>query len=169
MDDKIFNRARKRDEEAFLTLMRLYKDNVYYTGLAYLKNSEKAKEAVQEVTFRAYKNIHKVKKATAVKAWLVRITINYCLDEIKKSKRFQSGNDFTLIESSQSHDVTESLFLTEAIHTLRPKYQMVVIMKYYNDLTVNEIAESLKMPTGTVKTYLSRALTELRNYAERGI
>lgn len=167
MENDTFNKVRKRDEQAFIEMMQEYKQVVYYTALTYFKNSEQAIEAVQEVTFRAYKNIHKVKKATALKAWLTRITINYCLDEIKKRKRFVN-NDSPLGYIPIDEDPSTSMFVSEALQTLQPKYQTIVILKYQQDLTLTEIATSLKMPIGTVKTYLNRALKELREYVEKG-
>ncbi len=167
MDNDTFNKVRKRDEQAFLEMMQQHKQAVYYTALTYFKNREQAIEAVQEVTFRAYKSIHKVKNASALKAWLTRITINYCLDELKKRKRFVSGNS-PLDYVPVSDDPSTSLFVTEAILTLHPKYQTIIILMYQQDLTLTEIAASLNMPIGTVKTYLNRALKELRVYVEKG-
>ncbi|WP_407270935.1 RNA polymerase sigma factor [Radiobacillus sp. PE A8.2] len=167
MDDITFKKVRKREEEAFIEMMKDYKSIIYYTALTYLKNSDAALEAVQEVTFRAYKNVHKVKKAQALKAWLTRITINYCLDEIRKGKRVHPDNS-TLEDVSVMVDPSTSLFVDGAIQTLKPKYQTVILLKYQQDLTLTEIADSLSIPIGTVKTYLNRALQELRAYAKKG-
>ncbi|MFD1739493.1 RNA polymerase sigma factor [Bacillus salitolerans] len=167
MDNDFFRKVRKRDEQAFIDMMKVYKPAIYYTALTYFKNSDQATEAVQEVTFRAYKNIHKVKKEVAIRAWLTKITINYCLDEIKKRNRFvHSDQPVEFIQTSE--DPTTSLFITEAIQTLSPKYQTVVILKYQQDMTLTDIATSLNLPLGTVKTYLNRALKELRGFAEKG-
>lgn len=167
MDDITFKKVRKRDKTAFVDMLNEYRSLIYYTALTYLKNSENAREAVQEVTFRAYKNVHKIKKARAVKAWLTRITINYCLDEIKKNKRLHP--DYRFIEQQSANiDPSTSLFVSDAIQTLNPKYQTIIILKYQQDLTIHEIAESLSLPVGTVKTYLNRALNDLRSYVKKG-
>ncbi len=167
MGENTFNKVRKRDEKAFIEMMQEYKQVIYYTALTYFKNSEQAIEAVQEVTFRAYKNIHKVKKESALKAWLTRITINYCLDEIKKHKRF-SNNDSQLDYIQVVEDPSTSLFVSEALQTLQPNFQTIIILKYQQDLTLAEIAASLKMPIGTVKTHLNRALKILREFVKEG-
>ncbi|MCA0970708.1 RNA polymerase sigma factor [Halobacillus litoralis] len=167
MDQQTFKKVKKREESAFLSMMQEHKGTVYYTALTYFKNEDLAREAVQEVTFRAYKNVHKVRKISAIKAWLTRITINYCLNEIKKNKRF-SQDEQVLEGLSESFDPSGSLVLSQAVQSLSKKYQTIVIMKYQQDLTVTEISESLGMPVGTVKTYLNRALKELRAYMKRG-
>lgn len=168
MDDKTFKQLKKRDESAFLEMMRQHKNTVYYTALTYLKNQEKALEAVQEVTFRAYKNCYKIKKASAIKAWLTRITINYCLDEIKKNKKVQQNEEFIQEVAQKGQDQSTSIVLSEAIQTLKPKYQIVVLMKYQQDMTIQAISESLSLPQGTIKTYLNRGLKELKGYLKKG-
>lgn len=168
MDQETFKKVKKRDEEAFLYMMGLYKNTVYYTALTYFKDEEKALEAVQEVTFRAYRNCHKIKKVYAVKAWLVRITINYCLNEIKKNKRFKQDDDYIKNVPKTDGDHTTSFLLSDAIQSLKPKYQTVIMLKYQQDMKNREIAESLSLPEGTVKTYINRALKELKAYMKKG-
>lgn len=168
MDKTTFKKVQKRDEGAFLDMIQTYKSVIYYTALAYFKNNEKALEAVQEVTFRAYKSIHKVKESTAIRGWLTRITINYCLSELKKNKRYDLANRSLDTFSDNSSDFDTSLFITEAIQSLKKNYQTVVMMKYQQDLTITEIAESLNIPVGTVKTHLNRALKDLRAFMKKG-
>jgi len=168
VDQESFKRLKKRDEKAFLDMMRLHKNTVFYTAITYLKNEEKALEAVQEVTFRAYKNCHKIKKAKAVRAWLTRITINYCLNEIKKDKRFEKDDTYIQSVPTTHGDHTTSYVLSQAIHSLKPKYQTVILLKYQQDMKNQDIADSLSIPVGTVKTYLNRALKDMKIYLKKG-
>src|SRR5690625_4427453 len=67
--------------------MHLYKVDLYKTAISFLKNEEKALEAIQEVTYRAYKNLKNIRQKQYFKTWLIRIMINYCNDELKKDHR----------------------------------------------------------------------------------
>ena len=67
---EIARKAIKGDDEAFLQIMQLYKDTLYRTAFAFLKNEHDALEAMQEVTFRAYQKIHTLKEPTYMKTWL---------------------------------------------------------------------------------------------------
>ena len=80
--------AKKGNSEAFIQLLETQKGQIYRIAFAYLKNEQDALEAIQEVTFRAFKNIRKLKEPKYFSTWLTRIMINYCIDELKRKKRF---------------------------------------------------------------------------------
>jgi RNA polymerase sigma-70 factor (ECF subfamily) len=86
-EKKLVEKAIKGNEDAFLELIHSYQEPMYRTAISYLKNEGDALEAVQEVTYRAYRNIKTVKESAYFKTWLIRIMMNYCQDVIKKSKR----------------------------------------------------------------------------------
>lgn len=85
-DKKNTQRAIKGNDDAFVKLIGRYKLDLYRTALSYLRNEEEALEAIQEVTYRAYKNIGTVRDAQFVKTWLIRIMINYCIDQLNMKK-----------------------------------------------------------------------------------
>ena len=88
MNEKLLvKKAIKGDQEAFLALMHSYEEALYRAAISYLKNEGDALEAIQEVTYRAYRSIKTVKEPAYFKTWLIRIMMNYCQDVIKKSKR----------------------------------------------------------------------------------
>ncbi|MDN4606603.1 sigma factor [Sporosarcina highlanderae] len=76
------------DDDAFLSLMQFHKEALLRTAIAFLKNDQDALEALQEVTYRAYKKIHTVREPAYVKTWLIRIMMNYCQDQLKRGKRY---------------------------------------------------------------------------------
>ena len=131
MELHIVKKAIEGDEQAFLYVMQVNKEALYRTALAFLKNEHDAIEAVQEVTFRAYKKIKTLKDSAYVKTWLIRIMMNYCQDELKKKKRFisQEGlqQDIAIYDSSL-------LIVEEALSTLSAEQQQLVHMKYFLDL-----------------------------------
>jgi len=152
--------AIKGDDEAFLELMKAYKIDLYKTALAYLRNEGEALEAVQEVTFRAYKGIRALREPSYVKTWLIRIMINYCNDMLKKRKRVVFNEAAIYSEGRlENHDGLE---IRDAMQGLDVRSQEILAMKYFQDLKISEIAAALDHPEGTIKTWLNRALKALR-------
>src|SRR5690625_790926 len=144
--------------------MKFYKTDLYRVALSYLRNQEDALEAIQAVTYRAYKNIHKVRQKKYLKTWIIRIMINYCNDQLKRKKRFILDNDYI-----QSRGVIESHLLMEmndAILQLDERSREIVTLMYFHDLKIKEIAKMMGRSEGTVKTWLHRALTRLREVLE---
>ncbi|MFF2753288.1 sigma-70 family RNA polymerase sigma factor [Psychrobacillus sp. NPDC058041] len=157
--------AIKGDEQAFIQLMQLNREDLYRTAFAFLKNEHDAVEAMQEVTFRAFQKIHTVKEPKYMKTWLIRIMMNYCQDQLKKKKRFISNE--VLQEAGYSVDST--MELEEAIASLSSDEQQLIFLKYFQNTKIKEIAEIKKIPEGTVKSRLHTALKSLRNFmTEKG-
>lgn len=148
------------DDEAFYLLIDANKEKLYRISFSYLRNEGDSVEAIQEVTYKAYTQIKKLKEPKYFDTWLIRILINYCLNELKRRKR----TIFKIIELKTVEDNTERLSVEEALETLDQKYQTIIILKYFNDLTIHEIAEIMNRPEGTIKTWLHNALLKLRLY-----
>ncbi len=159
MELHIVKRAIEGDEQAFLSVMLAQKTDLYRTAFSFLKNEHDAIEAVQEVTFRAYKKIKTLKEPAYVKTWLIRIMINYCQDELKKKKRFVSQEgpqqDIAIYDSNL-------LIVEEALAKLSTEQQQLVHMKYFLDLNNKELAAIHNVPEGTIKSRLHSAISKLR-------
>ncbi|MFD1738744.1 sigma-70 family RNA polymerase sigma factor [Bacillus salitolerans] len=155
-------RAIKGDEHAFYSLVSEQKEQLYRIAYSYLKNQGDALEAIQEVTYRAYKAIGKLKEPKYFHTWLIRIMMNYCRDELRKQKRYSSQADYVL-ELAIHEDSYERLEIEEAVDALDERSQQVIKMKYFLDYKIKDIAEVMECPEGTVKTWLHKALQSLRN------
>lgn len=163
-ETELVKRAKKGDDEAFLSLIHLHKETLYWTAISYLKDENKAVEAVQETTYRAFKNIRSLKKPEYFKTWLTKIIMNYCNDVLKKEKREITQDEIlSLTGVEQDHTYLE---VEEALNTLPVELQELVRLKYFQDLKIVEIADLWEAPEGTIKTKLHRALTALRVYFE---
>lgn len=158
--------AQKGDHIAFVQLFAVQKEQMYRIAFAYFKNEQDALEAMQEVTFRAYKNIKKIKEPKYFSTWLTRIMINYCIDELKRKKRFLLSNSKALT-GSMIEEKDNLINVEAAIKVLKPKFQEIIILKYFQDMTIEQIATYLGRPSGTIKTWLSKALQELRKQITR--
>ncbi|WP_042346177.1 sigma-70 family RNA polymerase sigma factor [Bacillus massiliigorillae] len=161
-DQEIVHAAIRGDDSAFLELINIHKLSLYKTALAYLRNEEEALEAIQEVTFRAYINISKVREPVFIKTWLIRIMINYCNDMLKKQQNFVQ-HDF-LKDTPFYSQFTEHIEVLEALNHLDIRAKELIILKYFHGLKIKDIAVSMNRSEGTIKTWLNRALTTLRKH-----
>jgi len=156
------NKAKKGDNIAFQELIEEEKAKLYRTAYLYVKDENDALEIVQETVYKAYIAIKKVKEEQHFSTWLTRILINNALDFLKKKSRLipiDSLDNSSCIREIQ-HE--ENMDLLHAIDQLEPRYKTVIILRYYNDYTIRQIAETLNCPEGTVKTNLHRALSKLK-------
>ncbi|MDP4178316.1 MAG: sigma-70 family RNA polymerase sigma factor [Bacillota bacterium] len=158
--------AKKGDDNAFYELINERKAMLYKTAFLYVKNKEDAMDIVSDTVFKAYISIKKLKQPEFFNTWLTRILINNSLDFIKKNKKvvsLEENKSFHENDNLNTHENKEDVLdLHKAVDKLDDKYKTIVILKYFQDMTLNEIAEVLKCPLGTVKTYLNKALKELR-------
>ena len=167
---ELVKKAKKGDGDAFSTLIKKYEIDLYRVAKAMVKKDEDALDCIQETILKAFQSIHKLKKEEYFKTWLIRILINKCKDLIKSRKRTILYADFG--EDIPVNSNLESLEINEAMDKLHDKLKVLVILYYFEDMGIKEIAESLDMPEGTVKSRLSRAriqLKEFLDYKERGI
>lgn len=158
--------AKRGDDNAFYELINERKAMLYKTAYLYVKNKEDAMDIVSDTVFKAYISIKKLKQPEFFNTWLTRILINNSLDFIKKSKKvvsLEENQSFNENDNLNIHENKEDVLdLHKAVDKLNDKYKTIVILKYFQDMTLNEIAEVLKCPLGTVKTHLNKALKELR-------
>ncbi|MCM3733149.1 sigma-70 family RNA polymerase sigma factor [Fictibacillus nanhaiensis] len=162
--EQLVKQAIKGNDDAFLQLIHIFKVDLYKTAISFLRNEEEALEAIQEVTYRAYKGIRKLKEASYFKTWLIRIMINYCNDQLKKQKRVVINDE--MLESigvSENHSEME---LRDAMLGLDDRSREILTLKYFHDLKIKDIAGTMQCPEGTVKTWLNKALKALREKLE---
>lgn len=130
-------------------------------------------EAIQETTFRAYRNLKKLKKPEYFQTWMIRILINVCQDELKYLKN-QAPYDLEvssgLIDDPRKEPGgsmnLQRLDIILALEQMDLKYRQIIELKYFEDFTIRNIADILDRPEGTVKTWLNQALKQLREYLE---
>ncbi|QDP39500.1 sigma-70 family RNA polymerase sigma factor [Radiobacillus deserti] len=160
-------RAMNGDDEAFYSLIQENKSTLYRTAFAYTKNEHDAIDIVQEAVYKAYISLGKLKEPDYFHTWLTRILINCAIDFLRKKKRVIPFDE-PLPESVTSNGVLEqkpvedTMDLLQAVANLNEKYKTVIILKYYRDLPLKQIAEILDCPIGTVKSRLNMALKKLR-------
>ena len=162
----LINKAKKGDDDAFYELIQIHKSRLLKIAVAYLHNEEEALEALQEVTVRAYLSLNKVKHAEYFSTWIIRIMLNYCHDQSRKRKRIADpGYIDNLLETK---DYSQSLEIEEALLKIDSHFREVIILKYYNDLKLKDIAEILERSESTIKTWLYKGLKALQVQLNKG-
>lgn len=164
-EEELVIAAQSGDNEAFYKLMSLYSKSLYKIAYSYLESQQEALEAVQETTCRAFIKLKKLKQTKYFKTWVTKILINYCIDEVKRNKKLTKLT--TEIETDNSTSEDDKFDIEIALNKLDSRYKEVLILKYFQDMTTQDIASVLDCPEGTVKTWLHRGLKSLRNYFKK--
>ena len=167
-------RAKANDSDAFAELYAMTYNKVYNYARHYLKDNDLAQDALQEVYVLVLKNLHKLNDPTLFIAWLNRITFHVCYD---LSKKYYQGNsqpvtseDWENIPSDSATDNPEDIYqnkekqarINDAINMLPFHEKEVIIMRYYNNMKLEEIANSIDMSLSSVKRYLISAQKKLK-------
>ncbi|MBU5347566.1 sigma-70 family RNA polymerase sigma factor [Paenibacillus sp. FSL W7-1279] len=160
--------ACRGDEEAFYALVTEHRRRLYGIAYSYLHNESDALEVLQETVCRAWVKCRKLKHPEAFVPWLIRILINCCMDEQKRKKRMVPVEEVRSQETAAEMVSDSKLDLERALSRMKPKYRHVLILKYYQDMTISDIANILDVPEGTVKTRLHQGLKLLRQKIEPG-
>lgn len=130
----------------------------------YVQNENDAVEVFQQTIIRAYEGLPGLKEAHYFSTWLTRIMINCCKTYIIKRKVVQLVEPHTLedVSSISPTHIEEELDLWQALCRLEEKYKTVLLLRFYQDYSVKQIASILQCPEGTVKTHIRRGLQTLR-------
>ncbi len=182
-DDLLVKRAREGSPEAFDALVLRYQYKAVALAHSILRNQELAKDASQNAFVKAYFGLKNFKERARFKTWLFRIVINEAKDMLRKERsrglfKFQHETDqgeesqsiLELIPSS-GRSAKEELEAREekekleaAILKLPEREKEVFILRYLNDLSLAEVAESLNLAVGTVKAHLSHGLEKMKSF-----
>jgi len=160
------------DREAFMGITRLYQRKVFLLAYSYFHNKEDALDIVQETFLRFYQKTHMFKKGKNFQNWLLQITKNICIDYYRKhhSKgnewgRKENIEDVHLPSHNQGHSHSSSdlrEIISRCLEKLSERQRMIFVMKHYNQLQYNEIAQILNIASGTVKSLHFKAVRNLR-------
>lgn len=161
-------KAKKGNDQAFQELIHAEKNKLYRIAYLYVKNENDAIDIVHETIYKAYISIKKLKEPHYFSTWLTRILINTALDFIKQNKLVIPTEEMEQFEKIEKLHIEDSIDLVAAIDQLEEKYKTVIILRYYQDLPIKEIAKIVNSPEGTVKTHLHRAINQLKNDLREG-
>ncbi|APO46980.1 RNA polymerase subunit sigma-70 [Paenibacillus xylanexedens] len=140
-----------------------HKENVYRLAYSYVKNKEDALDIVQDSIYKAMTHLELLKNPDAVKSWFYRIVVNTALDFLRSNKKVQAM-DHEMIEtySPGTEDTYTDIDLKQTLESLPDKYKSVIILRYFEDMKIEEVAAVLDENVNTIKTRLYQAHQLLR-------
>jgi len=156
---ELVRRAIKQDEAAFEQLILLHSEQLYRTAYVYVKNEQDALDVVQETVYKAFISIGQVKEPKYFVTWLTKILIRNCYRVLNQQTVVAD-----LIEQIPMKDSSreEHLDLIDALSHLRKEYRDVLVLFYFHDVPMKEIASFIGITLNTVKTHLKRGREELK-------
>ena len=132
---------------------------MYRLAYSYVRNEEDALDIVQESVYKAIKNAGKVQQEAYIRTWILRIVMNTAVDLIRSRK-----NETGLEEAGETgkEDTYQDFDTLEALKILEPREKAVIVLRFFEDQKLEDIARTLQENTNTVKTILYRSLKKLR-------
>lgn len=163
-DEEMITAAIQGDRLALQQLLKSEKEKLYRMAYTYVKNEEEALEIFQQTVLQAIESIHQLKKPAYFSTWLTRICINKALAVLKKNKKLVVMDEVEeqRTENDSSAAIAQQLDVANALSLLPEKYKTALMLRYYRDFTVKQIAEVMNCPEGSVKTILHRGLALLK-------
>lgn len=171
---KLIERATNGDSSSFSRLMELHERRMYAVALRICANREDAQDCLQESMLRIYRSINSFKGQSSFATWVYRVTMNTCLDELRKKKNKQNTSLDGLLDmgwspvddtsSPEKHAVDSEVqkCLRAAIAELPEDMRAAVVFRDIQGFTYDEIAQMLNINVGTIKSRISRGREKLR-------
>ena len=160
----LIKKAQRGNDKAFLELFQHYEQDLYRMAFIYVKNKNDALDVVQETAYKSFKSIKELKEPKYFKSWLIRIAISCSLDIIRKRKKVvplkQGFEEY--ISGAVHDDLTSAITLRELIEELREEEKSIILLRFYQGMTLKEVSETLNIPLGSAKTIMYRGLAKLR-------
>ncbi len=168
------------DQKAYAELMGRYRDSVYFMLLKMVNNKDDADDLTIEAFGKAFKRLSQYTPTYAFSTWLFKIASNNCIDFIRRKKMNTFSIDKT-IENDEGGEMSMNIkadglnpeehmvkkqkvkLMREVVEKLKPRYRVLVEMRYFDELSYEEISDKLELPLGTVKAQLFRAREFLAN------
>ena len=162
----LVERAGRGDHDAFAELVSTSIAHLEAVARLILRDHELARDAVQDAYFRAWRSLPGLRDADRFDAWMHRLTVNACLDAMRRVRRRPLEVDIEPLELSGATDpmgqVANRDQLERAFAKLPTDLRVVLVLHYYVDLPVSAIADTLGIPLGTAQSRLARALASMR-------
>lgn len=173
-DFELVTRAKTGDEAAYTAIMSRYREPIYYLVFKMIRNESDAEDISIEAFEKAFKKLDQYTPQYAFSTWLFRIATNHCIDFIRKRKlkttsideaiEDGSGNSWSVQIEGNTKDPEEKFIEKQKIHLMRDlvtkldePYKGLVEMRYFQELSYDEISSEKEIPLGTVKAQIFRA------------
>jgi len=179
-DYEVVQKAIAGDNAAYAELLERYRDTIYFMLLKKVNNEIDAEDLTIEAFGKAFKSLEKYNPTYAFSTWLFKIANNNCVDFLRKQKHKHYSMDSRMQDdddSDASYDIASDLLdpeerliknqkadlLKDVVRQLKSRYSQLIRLRYYKEMSYQEISEEMKIPLGTVKAQLYRSRELLRS------
>ena len=167
-EEQLLAACRTGDGEAFEALFRAHHKRVYSIALNFFGgDAGLAADVAQQVFLKIFSKIDDFRAESGLTTWIYRVTVNCCIDEQRRRRRFFSLENFfgearpRRVPEDGIYEKEISGEVQRAVAALKPKYRLPIVLKYVENLSYQQIAEILGCSPGTVASRLSRGLKML--------
>ena len=169
MDRSLVEQAQRGNREAFTRLAFELSDRLFAVAHRILRDFDSASDALQVTLLRIWRDLPTLRDPSLIEAWSYRVLVRACHDQLRKQRR-QAPALHLLAADGVVEDPAISIAdreqLDRAFRTLTSEQRAAIVLQYYRDLTMSEIAEVLQVPIGTVRSRLHYARRALRSAIE---
>ena len=138
------------------------KESLYRFAYSYVRNEDDALDIVHDAICKSLISISTLKNIDNIKSWIYQIVSNCAIDYIRKNKKYVAISDDIEESNAIGYDTYEDIDLQEALERLPEKYRVVIILRYFEDMKIGDIAQILKENENTIKTRLYNGLSKLK-------
>ena len=138
------------------------KESLYRFAYSYVRNEDDALDIVHDAICKSLISISTLKNIDNIKSWIYQIVSNCAIDYIRKNKKYVAISDDIEESNAIGYDTYEDIDLQEALERLPEKYRIVIILRYFEDMKIGDIAQILKENENTIKTRLYNGLSKLK-------
>jgi RNA polymerase sigma-70 factor (ECF subfamily) len=179
LEQRLIKQAISGDRQAFSEIVELYKNKIYQVAFRMLGNRSEAEDIGQETFLRVYANLARYDQEHKFSTWIYRIATNLCIDQLRKRQFVYSldqeiaatdGLDmYSQIADEGKGPEAEAVTLEvqlevqQALNQLPAKYKSIMVLRYIEDLSLQEISEIVDLPVTTIKTRIHRGREALKN------
>jgi len=176
--EDLVKKAKSKDPDAFSQLMQLYKKDMYRVALAILMNDEDTADAIQDTMLTCWEKIHNLRQIEYFKTWMIKILISKCSHKFRDNRdmfiepeKFAKMEGFVekrnyMLPDDKLNNEEEKKILLSLVDQLKPKQKEVLLLQYFEQLSIKEMADVLEIPEGTVKTRIMYAKDQLKQLVD---
>ena len=166
MDRELVTRAQQGDASAFETLAVASHARLYRVARGVLRDDDGADDAVQRTLVQMWRKLPQLRDPDRFEGWSYRLVVNACYDEAKRSHRSTQVIPIDTYRTPVAQDELQRVEdldeLEHGFSRLSVQHRAVIVLRYLLDLSTDQVADALGIPSGTVASRLHRAMTELR-------
>ncbi len=168
-DDMLVTETKDGSLEAFDLLMQKYEAEVYRVAYSYTRDTDSAMDISQNVFIKVFENLNSFRRSSTFKTWLIRIAWNESRNWIKRNKRHLMHQDVEATQISTVHkpdaemeSTEDKIMLLRSLYNLNTRYRLAVVLRYFENYSLRDIAAILDCSEGVVKNMLFRSLQKMK-------